>query len=218
MKVIDAIKTRRSTRKYASRPVEKELLENVLEAGRFAPSGGNSQSTHFIVITNREILDMLQNKVKSTFASMEIEPGMYQSKVNSIKAAKSGRYIYDYNAPALIVTANKKEYGNNIADCACALENMMIIANELDLGTCWINQLRWLNEEEDILQAMYELGMKEDERVYGALAIGYPDTEDHMPIRTPLDRFGNAITWVEQNSFEPKGATRGKRNVPTNRV
>lgn len=197
MNTLETIKTRRSTRKFKNEPVEKALLEKVIEAGRYAPSGGNSQSTHFIVITNKEILSTLQDKVKTAFAAMELEPGMYKSKVNSIKASKSGMYIYDYNAPALIVTANQKDYGNNIADCACALENMMLAANELNLGSCWINQLRWLNEDETILEAMYELGMDESERVYGALAIGYPDSEDGLPIRTPLLRTGNRVTWIE---------------------
>ena len=44
---------------------------------------------------------------------------------------------------------------------------------------------------------MQELGMADDERVYGALALGYADTEDGMPIRTPLDRIGNEITYIK---------------------
>lgn len=197
MNTFEVIRTRRSTRKYKNIPVDKPLLEQIIEAGRLAPSGGNSQTTHFIVITNREILGTLQEKVKNAFAAMEIEPGMYKSKVSSITASKSGKYIYDYNAPILIVTANQKDYGNNIADCSCALENMMIAANELDLGSCWINQLRWLNEDETILEEMYKLGMKDSERVYGALAVGFADTEDGMPARVPLPRTGNEVTWID---------------------
>ena len=47
-----------------------------------------------------------------------------------------------------------------------------------------------------MLDAMRELGLGEDERVYGALAIGYADTEDGLPVRTPLDRTGNVVTYV----------------------
>lgn len=96
----------------------------------------------------------------------------------------------------LIVTANKKDYGNNIADCSCALENMMLMANALDLGSVWINQLRWLNENPVLLKAMQEIGLLEDERVYDALAIGFPDTPDGLPVRTPLERTGNKVTVV----------------------
>ena len=52
-----------------------------------------------------------------------------------------GRWLrFHYGAPVYIVTANKMGYGNAMADSACALENMMIAANALDLGSCWINQ------------------------------------------------------------------------------
>lgn len=97
----------------------------------------------------------------------------------------------------MVVTANKKDYGNNIADCACALENMMLMANALDLGSVWINQLKWLNENMVILEEILKLGMEPDERVYGALALGYADTEDGMPNRKALERTGNKVTYVE---------------------
>jgi nitroreductase len=197
MQVIDAIKTRRSTRKFSDKELDRTTIDAVIEAGRFAPSGGNAQTTHFLVITNREILDDLEEKVKSVFASMEETPGMYKSLVHSIRASKSGEYLYDYKAPVLIITANQKDYGNNIADCACALENMMIEANELDLGSCWINQLRWLNEDETILQVMYEFGMEESERVYGALALGYSAAEGNLPCRKALERTGNKVTYID---------------------
>ena len=67
----------------------------------------------------------------------------------------------------------------------------------LNLGSVWINQLRWLNENQVILEKMKELGMTDDERVYGALALGYADTEDGMPIRTPQNRTGNEVTYVK---------------------
>ena len=146
------------------------------------------------MVKNKEILAEL---VKKEFAKMEITPGLYKSIVNSISASKKGNYVFHYNAPVLIITANQKDYGNNIADCACALENMMLMANALDLGSCWINQLKWLNENPVILEYMKKLGMDESERVYGALAVGYPDTADGLPDREPLKRTGNKITVVE---------------------
>ena len=73
---------------------------------------------------------------------------------------------------------------------------MMLMANALDLGSVWINQLRWLGENPVLLDAMRELGLEEDERVYGALAIGYADSEDGLPIRKPLDRTGNIVTYI----------------------
>ena len=56
MNTYESILTRRSTRKYLNKPVSKELLEKIIETGRYAPSGGNSQSNHFIVIQNKQII------------------------------------------------------------------------------------------------------------------------------------------------------------------
>ena len=195
--VFELIQSRRSTRKYKAEAVPEEKLSQIVEAGRYAPSGGNCQSTHFIVIKNKEILVELAELAQQEFAKMEITTGLYKSIVNSINASKNGNYVFHYNAPVLIVTANQKDYGNNIADCACALENMMLMANALDLGSCWINQLKWLNENPVILDYMKKLGMDESERVYGALAVGYPDTPDGLPDRKPLKRIGNMVTIVE---------------------
>ena len=196
MDMLQFIKSRRSTRKFKSEMVPDELTNQVIEAGRYAPSGGNSQTTHFLVIKNKEVLDKLAVLAKEEFAKMEITENTYKSMANSIRASKSGNYVFHYNCPVLIVTANKKDYGNNIADCSCALENMMLMANALDLGSVWINQLRWLNENPVLLKAMQEIGLLEDERVYGALAIGFPDTPDGLPVRTPLERTGNKVTVV----------------------
>ena len=196
MNVYEAIVTRRSTRAFKKESVPDELLRQIIEAGRMAPSGSNSQKNHFLVITDRELLNKLTVMVQDSFASQEVTEGMYVSLANAITRAKAQTLIFHYNAPCLIVLANDRNYGNNMADCACALENMMIMANELDLGSCWINQLRWLNEDEGLLALFGKLGMKENERIYGALAIGYPATEDGLPIRKPLPRKGNEVTWI----------------------
>lgn len=195
--MLDFIKSRRSTRKFKDDMVPEEMIHQVIEAGRYAPSGGNSQSTHFIVIQKEQVLDKLADLAREEFTKMEIQENTYKSLVNSINASKKGNYVFHYNCPVLIVTANKKEYGNNIADCACAIENMMLMANALDLGSVWINQLRWLNENPVILDAMKKLGLEEDERVYGALALGYADTQDGLPIRTTFDRIGNTVTYIK---------------------
>lgn len=197
MNAWELIQSRRSTRAYKQIAVEREKLEQIIEAGRYAPSGGNCQATHFIVIQKREVLDKLTDLVKQELAKMDTGEGMYVSLARAIEASKKGTYIFHYNTPVLIVTANQKDSGNSISDCACALENMMLMTNALNLGSCWINQLRWLNENPVILEYLRSLGLEDNERVYGALAVGYPTTEDGLPVRTPLPRKGNPVTWVE---------------------
>ena len=196
MNTFENIITRRSTRKYLDKEVSQELLEKIIETGRYAPSGGNSQSNHFLVIQNKQIIDHLVKMVERAFSQMEITENMYRSLQNSINLSKKGGYVFCYNAPVLIIVANKKDYGNNQADCALALENMMLEANELDLGSCYINQLKWLNENQKILSYLQSLGMNEDERVYGSLIVGYPDTNDGKPLRKVLPRKGNEVKWL----------------------
>ena len=197
MEALEAITTRRSTRNYKQDPVEQEKLDRILEAGRQAPSGGNNQTSHFFVIRNREVLDRLTAMTEKAFARMVITENTYASMKHAIAASKKGGYVFCYNAPILIVAANRRDYGNNIADCACALENMMVAANALDLGSCWINQLKWLNEEPEIVEYLRGFGMKEDERVYGAVIIGYPATETGLPNRNLMSRKGNEVTWID---------------------
>ena len=196
MNTIELIRSRRSTRRYKQQEVPEELLETIVEAGRYAPSGSNSQTTHFFVITDTKELQDLRELATKCFSEMEPEEGQYASLAHAIRQSKTGEYNFNYSSPVLIVTANRKDYGNNYADCACALENMMLEANDLDLGSCWINQLRWLNEDPRIIAKFKEYGMQEDERIYGALAVGYPDTDSGLPEREPLPRKGNEVTWI----------------------
>ena len=196
MNVIEAIKTRRSTRKFKARAVEMEKLQQIVEAGRFGPTGGNAQGNHFFVISNATVLMMLKDMVQTAFAKMELRDDLYKSLKNSIMLSQKGNYSFSYNAPVLIVVANKKDYGNNMADVACAVENMMLAANELDLGSCYINQLKWLNEEPSIRGYLGTLGLKDDERVYASVAIGYADTESGLPNRTEALRIGNEVVFV----------------------
>ena len=197
MEALEAILTRRSTRNYKPDPVEAEKLDRILRAARQAPSGGNNQTCHFLVIRNREVLGKLIGMTETAFAKMEIAEDTYASLKHAITASKKGGYVFCYNAPVLIAVANRRDYGNNMADCACAIENMMVAANALDLGSCWINQLRWPNEEPSLMEYLQSLGMKEDERIYGAVIIGYPATDSGLPNRNLMAQRGNEVTYID---------------------
>ena len=196
MDALTLIKTRRSTRKYLQKAVEKEKLEQVIEAGRFAPSGGNNQTTHFIVIQDAAVLENLARIARDEFAKMEVTPDTYASLAKSIKLSQKGTYVFHYNAPVLVLTANRIGYGNNMADCCCAVENMMLMANALDLGSCWINQINWLNDNPAMVSYLKTLGLQEGEAVYVSMVLGYADTPDGLPPRNIMPRKGNPVTYV----------------------
>lgn len=200
MDALQCIRTRRSCRKFLQKPLEEKTLETILEAGRCAPTGGNTQQYHLIVITSKAVLDRLSSMVCRLFAQMEPREGMYSSLLNSIRLAKRGDYVFHYDPAALVIAANKRGYGNAMADCACVLENMMLAANALDVGSCWINQLHWLDsysgatgEHPEMEEYLCSLGLGEDETVCGALSLGYAD---------PLNRGDmtkrSLVTWVRE--------------------
>lgn len=191
--ILEIIEKRRSIRKYQPTQIKDEELAAILEAGRSAPSGGNNQTSHFIVIQNASILQELKRLVSLEFEKMELKEGMYKSLQTSIKAAKKGGYDFFYNAPTLVIAANQKKYGNAIADCACALENMMLAASSLNIGSCWINQLHWLDDNEVIHKYMTELGLGDGETICGGLSLGYSAINELLP----LHRTGNHITYIK---------------------
>lgn len=191
--IITTIKQRRSIRRFKEAMVSKEVLLTILEAGQYAPSGGNNQSTHLLVIQNKEALLRLKEIVEYEFSQMELRDDMYESIKASIKASKKGGYEFFYKAPVLVVATNKKGYGNAIADCACVLENMMLAATALEVGSCWINQLHWLEENKAVRTYLKGLGISDNETICGGLALGYAEVS---PINE-LKRSGNPITFID---------------------
>lgn len=197
MDVFSCIATRHSTRKFKEEPVPQEVLDKVIEAGRQAPSGKHKNQSRFIVIRKKEVLQELIALVQQEFAKMEVTPENDDNFGGAIRAAKKGGYVFMYNAPVLIVVANKRDYGNKYADVSCAMQNMMLAANALDLGSCWINQLRWLQDNPVLRGYLQKLGMAEDEEVCALLSIGYPDTPDGLPGRRVMPVTGNPVVYID---------------------
>lgn len=193
---LSVIATRHSTRKFKPDMVEPELLEKIIEAGRRAPSGKSKNQNHFLVIRDAAVLDKLVELVQSEFAKMEITPENQDNIGGAIKLSKKGNYVFKYNAPVLIVVANKKNYGNNMADACAAMENMLLAANALDLGACWINQLRWLQDNPVLLDYLHGLGLGDDEWVFGSVSLGYADMPNGLPNRNINAIKGNEVTYI----------------------
>lgn len=183
MDTLTCISSRRSHRKFLPTPIPEDVLSQIVEAGRWAPTGGNTQHFHFIIITDREVIRILADMVQAAYAPMETYEGMYSSLVGSITKSKRGDYVFHYDPPAFIIVANLRGYPNCMVDGACALQNMMLACNELGLGSCWINQLHWLDsysgitgEHPELESYLRSLGLGEDETVVGSLSLGYVET------------------------------------------
>lgn len=191
--VLEVIRKRRSIRKYKPEQISDDELSQIIEAGRLAPSGGNNQSNHFIVIQNEEMLKELKKLVAEEFSKMEVTDDTYKSLKSAILQSKKGNYDFTYQAPVLVVAANVRGYGNAMADCAIALENMMLAAASINIGSCWVNQLKWLGDNDTIKTYMERLGIAENEVICGGLILGYSDQME-LP---PLERKGNRVTYIK---------------------
>lgn len=165
---------RYSCRKYQAKAVPVEIVRTLVECGRVAPCGGNSQTTTFYVVANPEKLQELVQLTEAEFAKMESTDDMYGGLKNSIRFSKRGGYDFSYHAPVVIVMTNKKTYGNAMADSVCALMNITMAATSLGLGSCYLNQLHWLDDREAI-RSFFKL--PEDETICCSIGLGYPAME-----------------------------------------
>ncbi len=192
---IAAIMGRRSIRKFEQKQVPEELLQEILEAGRSAPSGGNIQTSHLLVIQSREILCEMTELAVQRLALLEYDEKTYQSLRSAIERARKGYWDFTYGAPTFVIVANQKEYthNNHLVDSACVIENMMIAAQSLGIGTCYINNLKWLNEDRVMLDYLRNLGLGEKEIPCGSLSMGYSAMKKELP---PLKRTGNLVTRI----------------------
>lgn len=155
--VLNNILTRRSTRAFKEEQIKDEELEMILKAGIYAPSGMNRQSWQFTVVQNKEKLKEL-------------------AKVIREELGRDEGYNF-YAPPTLIMLSNDRDNTNGLADCACALENIFLMANSLGIGSCWINQLKTICDNEKVRKLLNELGIPQNHIVWGMAAIGYIEKE-----------------------------------------
>ncbi|MBU0951484.1 MAG: nitroreductase family protein [Elusimicrobia bacterium] len=156
MNVMEAIKNRRSIRKYQNKPVEKEKLNSVLEAARLAPSARNRQEWQFIVVQDKQTREKLSIAANNqAFVS--------EAPVVIACCGLDDGYLMRCGQPATTV------------DLSIAIDHMTLKAVEEGLGSCWIGSF-YKDEVKKIL------GIPKDIQVVELLTLGYPaenpDTRD----------------------------------------
>jgi nitroreductase len=171
--ILENLLTRRSIRTYKEEQIADSELEEILEAAKYAPSGSNSQTWNFTVVQNKEKLTYLNTLVREAFKKMIVDEATYRSKVKGKKAAESDNYNFYYHAPTLIIVSNDREYSNAMADSSVAIQNILLAAHSLHMGSCWINQLTWFDEDPAIREVLTTFGIPQNYKVCGAAALGY---------------------------------------------
>lgn len=181
MEVLQCIKTRRSIRRFKEKQISDAHRDKILNAAIYAPSGSNSQSWLFTAIQKKDVLLALNEEVRNGFARLQLSNNEYPAKIRAKLGARKDNYNFYYHAPTLIICSNVPNYANAMADCAAATQNMMLAARALGLGSCWINQLTWLSEDETLRKYLEIIGIPREHVICSAVAVGFPDCEHPEP-------------------------------------
>ena len=158
MEAIENLLTRRSTKKYKSDPVPKDLIEKIVEAGTYAPTGRNGQAPIILAISNKQVRDEL-------------------AKLNAKIMGMDENFDPFYGAPTVLVVLADKNRNTYLYDGSLVMGNLQLAAHALGLGTCWIHRAKEtfsLPEGKAILQ---QLGIEGDYEGIGNCVIGYREGE-----------------------------------------
>lgn len=139
--VLKTIRNRRSVRTYLPTQITQEDLDLIIESGIYAPSGHNDQPWHFTIIQNKEILKHINDKSKELMAQSEI------SWIKNMGSNPKVNLIYD--APTLIIVSGNKNALSPKVDCSAAIQNMLLAAESLNIGSVWIGLITFFLKSED---------------------------------------------------------------------
>lgn len=197
---IQEIKKRRSVRNYKQIPVKKEIIEEIIQAGKYAPSAKDKQPWRFIVLSNREMIRDISNVIKQEIQKIVKKRFFLQLKYPHLRDKNTVRFLAAtafskknnlfFNAPVLIfiVTQDKEFYDES---CACCAQNMMLAAHSLNIGSCWIGFAHFLQLNKEWLE---KIGVPQDYHISAALVFGHPDGgPPRASLRKPL---ADVINWI----------------------
>lgn len=152
--VFDNMLSRRSIRKFTDEMVPDEVIEKIIQAGTYAPTGMGKQSPIIIAVTNREVRDKL-------------------SALNaSVMGGKGDPF---YGAPVVLVVLADKSIPTYLYDGSLVMGNLMLAAHDLGVGSCWIHRAREEFASEEGKAILKELGIEGDYEGIGNCILGYAD-------------------------------------------
>jgi nitroreductase len=158
MSIDEAIKGRRSVRTYKNDEVEENLVREIIEAATFAPSAKNGQQWRFTVLTG-ESKDKFTDMYRSELEKLTFDVG-----------SSFGSCTMMEEAPIVIVVWNTNERGwtTEVHSVSAAIQNLLLKAHSLGLGTCWIGDIFYTYE------AIMDY-FKKPWKLLAAITVGWPD-------------------------------------------
>ena len=157
--VLKALKERRSIRKFTDEMPSRELIDQIIEAGLYAPSGKNLQGVITICVTNKELIQK--------FVKANREIGGYSEDVDPF-----------YGAPVILVVLADKKNNNYIYDGSLVMGNLLNATHAVGLGGIWINRARQEFEMDEFKQILKDLNIEGEWEGIGHCAIGCIDGQN----------------------------------------
>lgn len=178
--VIRAIKQRRSVRLYEDKPVSREIIKTILEAGNEAPSAMNSQPWRFVVVEDKEAKrKLLRAALPNAKRILELVKETNPERYEMIKKRydEMGDPVY-YAAPAIVFVIGSGRYADH--SCPLACENMMLAAHSVGIGSCWVGFGAMVTDDQEVRDI---LGLQEDEKIFGPILLGHPKGQPDRPFK-----------------------------------
>ena len=206
MSVIETIKNRRSIRRFREDIVSDDLLEKIVDAARWAPSGDNQQPWLFIIVKDVTLKERMQSflcdralkYIESDDGRKELEKNGQKAHRRWIEAIKSKRYQEHLRkAPVLVATFGNVKSPYYVHDCCAATENLILAAEALGLGSCWTDH--GIGDESLELQMRNLLKVPSNYRMVSLVAIGVPDEKSEPKPRKDvaetvfLNQYGRSL-------------------------
>lgn len=171
MELMDVMRSRRSVRAFKSDPVDRDVIEGLIEAAVLAPTAMNMQPWTFGVLQDADKLHEYSERIKVLLLS-QVEETPWLARFQEY--FQDPRYNVFYGAPALVVIYARNSAPMSQIDCALAAENFMLAACSRGLGTCWIGfSTGFLN----LPGVKAELGVPAEYQAVAPLIVGVPEGE-----------------------------------------
>jgi len=197
MELLEVIKKRRAVREYTNAPIERSVVERLINTAILAPSAINLQPWAFAVVLDPARIEEFGKRAKtwslSNFGQTSFTPELR-------KMLEDPSFTMFYHAPALVVVLAKSSDTQDAEDCCLAAENLMLAARDQGLGTCWIGLARpWLN----LSSTKAELKLPNQYRVVAPIVLGHPKAWPESHGRTPAE-----IHWLKKKQARPTSPIR----------
>jgi len=189
--MLDIVRGRRSIRRFKPNHVPKEYLDLIFEAARWTPSAGNRQPLRYVTVTNPDkILKIgeIYQKIRATELAELPKDSPRYNVVNERVKSNFYRDIFVTAPINIVVCGVPKEsfrMRTYVLDCALAIQNMLLMAHAVGLGSVYINFDR--PEHDNLVKQIARmLGIPGDVKIMAILPLGYPDEQPTPPPRREI--------------------------------